>query len=402
MSKIQVNRVINLRSWVVFALVLVVMFTSGVVLFARAGPGNGILPAQTPISETTPQLYLSYIQTAFISPLVTPEQGQTVRGKVTLERRTSSAGAQICVDERCRLTLDDGAFSFDNVTAGDHLLTADHKSYLRSWHSISVEDETITLPDVTLLGGDINRDDIIELIDGELIGLAWNSTAESLHWDERADITADGSINVLDMVAVQYNWDVKAPGPWVGALTAMPELTESHMGATSADNTQEAIQVYAITQPALGKEVELDIQVEEVSDLYAAHLRLTFDPTTLRVQDADPRDSAPGIQIHVGDFLDPFNQFILVNEVDNSIGIIDFAVTQLAPALARSGSGVLAMVPFEVKGESSSEVALISARLLDDNQPDPEEIPSAVCIPTFTDPFEQSIYMPLLLRPAAS
>jgi len=144
--------------------------------------------------------------------------------------------------------------------------------------------------------------------------------------------------------------------------------------------------------------VNLDIGVEEVTDLYGGRVQLSFDPTVLQVRDADPRSSAPGVQIRPGDFLDPFHQFVLVNQADNSAGTIDFAVTQLHPATARSGSGVLATVTFEALAQGSSPVHFVNVRLGDDTRPDPLEIPAQTQDGLVTVGGELRVYLPLALH----
>ena len=112
-------------------------------------------------------------------------------------------------------TAASGEYSLAEVPPGTYTIAVRRQSYLRTWRSVTVvAGHTLTLPDVTLLGGDINQDDVIDLVDANLIGQAWNSTPASPNWDGRADITDDGAVNILDMVAVQFNWDEAAPGPW--------------------------------------------------------------------------------------------------------------------------------------------------------------------------------------------
>lgn len=327
----------------------------------------------------------------------------TVAGTVILERRTSNAGSQVCLDSRCVVTPEDGSYSFDNVTPGAYTVTASHMSYLRSWRPISVPIGLVTLPDVTLLGGDVNQDDHVELADAVLIGQAWNSTPAAPNWDERADITDDDSVNVLDMVAVQFNWDETAPGPWAGAARGRRVPPEGAVPGPEglALATQVVISPNLATLAGVGETVELEVQVQDVTDLYAARVQLTFDPGVVRVRDADPRPSAPGVQIRPGDFLDPINQQVLVNEADNTAGTIDFAVTQTYPAEARSGSGVLATVEFEAVGEGSSAVHLASVRLLDDTQPDPVEIAAGTQDGRVMVGAAYSLYLPLITRGVA-
>jgi hypothetical protein len=152
------------------------------------------------------------------------------------------------------------------------------------------------------------------------------------------------------------------------------------------------------SQAGVGEVVELDIEVQDVSDLFGALLRLTFDPSVVQVQDGDPRPSSPGVQIRSGDLLDPNHQFVAVNEADNATGEIEFAVTQLRPAKARSGSGVLATVILKAVGQGTSPVQLVEVRLLDNTPKDPQEIPAGTQDGEIMVEGRQYIYLPLVLR----
>jgi len=148
----------------------------------------------------------------------------------------------------------------------------------------------------------------------------------------------------------------------------------------------------------MGERVEVDIGVRDVTDLYSAWLQVSFDPSVLQVQDADPRPSAPGVQIEPGDFLDPVNQFVVVNGADNTAGTIEFAVTQVHPAEGRSGSGVLATVVFEAVGQGNSPVHLADVELLDDTAGVPLEIPAATQSRRVTVGPQHTLYLPLILK----
>lgn len=100
---------------------------------------------------------------------------------------------------------------------GAQTVTLSCDCYLRTWRSVNVlAGQTLALPDVTLLGGDVDQDGSVNASDAELVDLAWDSTEAAPHWDERAYITEDGIVNILDIVAVQFNWNRTAPGPWAG------------------------------------------------------------------------------------------------------------------------------------------------------------------------------------------
>jgi hypothetical protein len=253
---------------------------------------------------------------------------------------------------------------------------------------------------VTLLGGDVDQDDHIFANDGRLIGLAWNSTPADADWREAADISNDQIINVLDMVAVQFNWDAVAPGAWGAALAqGSPELDRAGRLTSQgpADvTTQVVVSPSYASLAGISETVELEIAVQDVTDLYAAQMKLTFDPSVVQVRDADPRPSAPGVQIRPGDFLDP-RQFVMVNEADNATGEIEFAVTQLRPAEAQSGSGVLATVIFEAVGPGTSPVQWVEELLLDDTDDSPE-IPAGTQDGEIVVEGGPKLYLPVILR----
>ena len=141
----------------------------------------------------------------------------TVRGRVILERRASSAGATVEVDGRVETTNSNGDYLLTGLVVGAHTITIRHQGYLRTSRSLIVSPgQDQSLPDVTLLAGDLNQDGRIEVADGLIICNAWNATAGGPLWDPRADINDDWAINILDLVAVQFNWDRAAPGPWPG------------------------------------------------------------------------------------------------------------------------------------------------------------------------------------------
>ena len=334
--------------------------------------------------------------------IVVQQATGTVSGKVILERRASNAGASVAVDGLSATTPEDGSYTVASVPPGEHTVSVSRMSYLRTWREVTVTaGETLNLPDVTLLGGDVNKDDHIDHADGILIGQAWNSTPTSPRWDERADITDDDAVNILDMVAVYFNWDQRAPGPWA-ATTLAPSPTQAQIpkvprSQTARATTRVIISPSVAMAPGLGSPIRVDIYVEDVADLYGFRVQLSFDPTIVRVRDADPY--SPGVQIIPGDFLDPFNQFVLVNTADNLQGAIDFSVTQTYPAEARDGSGVLGAIIFEGVEEGSSAVHFDEVSLLDDTLPDPLEIPAETQDGMVTIASSQRfIYLPIILK----
>lgn len=99
--------------------------------------------------------------------------------------------------------------------------------------------------------------------------------------------------------------------------------------------------------------VEVPIQVVEVTGLYAVDIELSFDPSVVTAEDADPAN--PGVQLGIGNFLDA--GLVLYNEVDNQQGIARFVMTQVNPSEPKSGSGVL--VVLYLKGVQVGKSALL-------------------------------------------
>jgi hypothetical protein len=126
-------------------------------------------------------------------------------------------------------------------------------------------------------------------------------------------------------------------------------------------------------EPLSGQEsadaVTVAIRIENATRLYGVEVHLAFDPARLEVQDTDP--DTEGVQIQVGEFPSP--DFVVQNQADNTKGTIDYAVTQLAPREAVSGSGVLATVTAKGKDKDISSLTFVGAKLAN---PDGQEIPS--------------------------
>ena len=85
-------------------------------------------------------------------------------------------------------------------------------------------------------------------------------------------------------------------------------------------------------------EIEIEVWVSNVTDLYGLDIQLTFDPNRIEIIDSDP--SRDGIQIIPrNDLLSP--DIVVKKEADNVNGTIWYAATQLNPAPPVSGSGAV-------------------------------------------------------------
>lgn len=106
----------------------------------------------------------------------------------------------------------------------------------------------------------------------------------------------------------------------------------------------------------------VNLQVEQVANLYGADIRLTFDPDQLRVRDDNPR--LEGVQIAPGPLLAFDDRFVATNQVDASAGEINFVFTLLRPAPPIDQPGVLATIVFEIVGDSPFVVEVSNAQLV--------------------------------------
>lgn len=173
-------------------------------------------------------------------------------------------------------------------------------------------------------------------------------------------------------------------------------------GIATAGNAAEDPATLLRCEPAaiagvVGQPLDFDIYVEDVIDLWAGDVRLSFDPAVVQIVDADP--DAEGIQIVIlDDFLTA--NFILRKNGDNNAGVIRYAATYLnepggnEPA---TGSGALARVTFEPL-QPGSFVMSFTYHLLNDRDGFKIEASVVNCPVTITDPIDSVMvtYMPLV------
>jgi LysM repeat protein len=112
-----------------------------------------------------------------------------------------------------------------------------------------------------------------------------------------------------------------------------------------------------------GATTVVEVQVKDVQNLFGIDVRLSFDPSKLEVQDANP--GMAGVQIQAGPFLDVNQGFVAQNSADNTAGRVNYAMTLLGQAQPVSGSGTVMIITFKGIGEGDSAVSFLSALLSD-------------------------------------
>jgi hypothetical protein len=103
----------------------------------------------------------------------------------------------------------DGTFSL-TAPAGTYAVVATAPGFLSAAGSATLTSGgTTTLPDVTLLAGDIDGNNVIDQLDALTIGMNYNTATPAA-----ADLNNDGTINVLDLELLAANYRETGPTVW--------------------------------------------------------------------------------------------------------------------------------------------------------------------------------------------
>lgn len=110
---------------------------------------------------------------------------------------------------------------------------------------------------------------------------------------------------------------------------------------------------------AVGNTSDIAVEIVDVEGLYGFDIQLSFDPTVLEVVDADP--DRPGTQVSLGRMLEP--GMSVRDGADNAAGTIHYAMTQLNPSEAKSGTGNLIVIKLRGKAAGDSDLTITSVDL---------------------------------------
>lgn len=147
----------------------------------------------------------------------------------------------------------------------------------------------------------------------------------------------------------------------MGALAApLPSPLAAPWAAARAADSVWVRVLPASGSYAVGDEIQVEVWIEDVVDLYGADVRLSFDAAHLQVLDANPVQA--GVQILPrDDLLSP--DFVLLNQADNMAGTVWYAATQVNPTPPASGSGVVCAFAFRVIGSGITQVGVAYQKL---------------------------------------
>jgi len=139
-------------------------------------------------------------QTAEIEP--------NVSGHITLQGRAQGQGVTLTsLAGPHTATAEDGSFALHYD--GQMELSIRHPGYLDVVATVKASlDARLDMGEITLVGGDVNGDNRIDILDISYVGYHFSGT------DTRADVNGDGVVDILDLSMVGANFGQNGPIPW--------------------------------------------------------------------------------------------------------------------------------------------------------------------------------------------
>ncbi len=133
--------------------------------------------------------------------------------RIRLEGRHDHSGVLVGVDGWKQVTGSDG-YVFFLLPNGYHTITVSMNGYLCAQRNFEIRhNRPIDLFTVTLLAGDADGNRLIDFFDLVIVQAAFGSAPPT---DSRADINADGRVDILDALLVGGNLGREAPSFWPG------------------------------------------------------------------------------------------------------------------------------------------------------------------------------------------
>ncbi len=145
-------------------------------------------------------------------------------GTVLLQGRTDHSGSDVfLLEESCEQVYYYNALAAANVPGIPHAVTDAQGNFeispipgytygcLQVFHHaylVGQSDSFGELGTITLLGGDVTQDDLVDIFDLAYIGARYNST------DATADINGDGLVDIYDLALAANNYGQEGPMRW--------------------------------------------------------------------------------------------------------------------------------------------------------------------------------------------
>ncbi|MAU08800.1 MAG: hypothetical protein CL607_03185 [Anaerolineaceae bacterium] len=164
----------------------------------EAVPTSTLSPTVDPTATPTPQATL----TATVTPTVPVMT--TLHGRIGMLHQAEQVTVTISGPSfnRAFTIQNDQAFAIELVP-GQYVVSADAPHHLATVVSVTIGVDPMMLPITMLTGGDVNDDEVIDMVDVNLV-------ASYLGWlvpgaPTQVDINGDGKVNINDLVLVTAN-----------------------------------------------------------------------------------------------------------------------------------------------------------------------------------------------------
>ncbi|MFH1897308.1 MAG: right-handed parallel beta-helix repeat-containing protein [Candidatus Desantisbacteria bacterium] len=221
-------------------------------------------------------------------------------------------------------------------------------------------EDTTNIGTISLLAGDINDDNGVNIGDWPLFGSAWRegATSTNTNWSNYREGDFDHSqvVNGGDFIVLRNNFNktqalfshMGAPSMPLtgeqGVLSMQPLHAKSiSSGQIDLSFNLSTLEGVDINDLRVGNTIYLKINITDATDFMAGEIHLSFNPNVLEVIDSLTEE---GINIQPGTY--PTGSVCpLINNVDNTLGKIDYAVGTVDPQTG--DGGLFAVVPFKIK-----------------------------------------------------
>lgn len=184
-------------------------FTGNSILETLSGRATLESLGITPVDVTQRGPYTIYIDDLFMATNVRDFGGGVISDCVTpppvfLEFRSVNPADPVFT--RAALTNENGIFMV-KVPAGTYHVGIRSRNSLRKVIPNVTVDGSLLLPPVTLVGGDANADNVVDVLDLDILIGAFDAVEGDAGYTGRADFNCDGAVDVLDLDIFIRNFD---------------------------------------------------------------------------------------------------------------------------------------------------------------------------------------------------